>query len=129
MDAGNGTSVVEDFCPMRARDHHEQGPTQEHDVSADTLTDARPAQPGADGLIAVVKRDCPTCRLVAPVLAQLSAAGVPLTVYSQDDPAFPEGLAPVDDTALELSYRLEIEAVPTVLRIEHGRVLDRLVGW
>src|SRR5207248_1064098 len=129
MDAGDGTGVVEDDCPMRARVHHEQGPTQEHDMSADTLTDARPAQPGADSLIAVVKRDCPTCRLVAPVLAQLSAAGVPLTVYSQDDPAFPEGLAPVDDTALAVSYRLEIESVPALLRMEQGRVVDRLAGW
>src|SRR5438093_6538219 len=94
-----------------------------------TPPDVLPAQPLPDGLIAVVKRDCPTCRLVAPVLAQLSAAGVPLTVYSQDDPAFPEGLAPVDDTALAVSYRLEIEAVPTVLRIEHGRVVDRLLAW
>ena len=81
------------------------------------------------GVVAVVKRDCPTCRLVAPVLAQLNAAGVPLTVYSQDDPTFPEGLAPVDDTALAVSYRLEIEAVPALLRMEQGRVVDRLAGW
>src|ERR671932_433685 len=98
-------------------------------MSRAMLTDAQPAQPVADGLVAVVKRDCPTCRLVAPVLAQLSAAGVPLTVYSQDDPTFPEGLAPVDDTALAVSYRLEIEAVPTLLRMEQGRVVDRLAGW
>ena len=98
-------------------------------MSTAMLTDAGPAQPVADGLVAVVKRDCPTCRLVAPVLAQLKAAGVPLTVYSQDDPAFPEGLAPVDDTALAVSYRLEIEAVPTLLRLEQGRVVDRLAGW
>src|SRR5918912_1377125 len=93
------------------------------------LMDAQPAQLVADGLVAVVKRDCPTCRLVAPVLAQLSAAGVPLTVYSQDDPTFPEGLAPVDDTALAVSYRLEIEAVPALLRMEQGRVVDHLAGW
>src|SRR5919204_293912 len=97
-------------------------------MSTAMLTDAQPAQPVADGLVAVVKRDCPTCRLVAPVLAQLSAAGVPLTVYSQDDPTFPEGLAPVDDTALAVSYRLEIEAVPTLLRLEQGRVVDRLAA-
>ena len=41
-----------------------------------------------DGLVAVVKRDCPTCELTAPVLAQLAAAGR-LQVYTQDDPAFP----------------------------------------
>ena len=45
----------------------------------------------ADGLVAIVKRDCPTCELIAPVLAELrDRAGMPLTVYSQDDPNFPE---------------------------------------
>ncbi len=47
--------------------------------------------PLPEGLVAVVKRDCPTCVLVAPVLEQLSAGDQPLTVYSQDDPSFPEG--------------------------------------
>ncbi|MGD9753682.1 MAG: hypothetical protein AB7W59_22020 [Acidimicrobiia bacterium] len=42
-----------------------------------------------DGLVAVVKRDCPTCVLVAPVLGELQRAGVALTVYTQDDPDFP----------------------------------------
>ena len=50
----------------------------------------RPPLP--DGLVAFVKRDCPTCVVVAPVLAQISAApGVALTVFTQDDPEFPEG--------------------------------------
>ena len=39
-----------------------------------------------DGLIAIVKRDCPTCVLTAPILAQIPG----LTVYTQDDPSFPE---------------------------------------
>ena len=42
-----------------------------------------------DGLVVVVKRDCPTCELVAPVLADL-ARTMGVTVYSQDDPSFPE---------------------------------------
>ena len=45
-----------------------------------------------DGLIAVVKRDCPTCQLVVPVLEELRARTPALTIYSQDDPAFPPGL-------------------------------------
>jgi hypothetical protein len=53
------------------------------------------APPPADGLVVVVKQDCPTCRLVAPVLGDLGA-----TVYSQDDPAFPDGVAVRDDTGL-----------------------------
>jgi hypothetical protein len=43
-----------------------------------------------DGLVAVVKRDCPTCVLAAPVLGDL-ARRVGLTVYTQDDPTFPAG--------------------------------------
>ncbi|MDQ6919787.1 MAG: thioredoxin family protein, partial [Candidatus Dormibacteraeota bacterium] len=81
-----------------------------------------------DGLVAFVKRDCPTCVMVAPVLASLQRAK-PLTVFSQDDPTFPDGVDPVDDTGLEHSYRLGIETVPTLLRVENGAVVDELQGW
>ena len=81
-----------------------------------------------DGLVAVVKRDCPTCVLVEPVLQQLAAATT-LTVLSQDDPAFPLGIEVVDDTALERSWRLGIETVPTLLRVEGGVEVERLQGW
>jgi hypothetical protein len=86
----------------------------------------RPALP--DGLVAFVKRDCPTCRLVAPVLAQLAKQRA-LTVYTQDDPEFPEGLAAVDDTGLERSWRHAIETVPTLLRVEAGAERGRALGW
>src|SRR3712207_9034758 len=39
-----------------------------------------------DGLVAVVKRDCPTCTLVEPVLRGLGAA-----VWCQDDPDWFDG--------------------------------------
>src|SRR5438309_1161346 len=39
-----------------------------------------------DGIVAFVKADCPTCATVEPVFRQLAGAGVPLTVYSQEDP-------------------------------------------
>src|SRR5438105_3984902 len=68
-----------------------------------------------DGLVAVVKRECPTCELVAPVLAQLHAE-VPLTIYSQDDPAFPGGLGAHDDRELDVSFALHIDTVPTLVR-------------
>ena len=54
-------------------------------------------------LIVVVKKDCPTCNLVVPVLRQVRAAQPALTIYTQDDPGFPDGLDPVDDTSLEQS--------------------------
>lgn len=82
-----------------------------------------------DGLIAVVKRDCPTCELVGPVLAELQAAGG-VTVYSQDDPAFPEPVADVrDDRDLDASYRLDVEIVPTLIRAKGGQEVDRTFGW
>ncbi|MCP5026014.1 MAG: thioredoxin family protein [Actinomycetia bacterium] len=81
-----------------------------------------------DGLVAVVKRDCPTCELVVPVLGQLAEAG-PLAVYSQDDPGFPEGLGVVDDTDLAVSWHHDIETVPTLIRVEGGVEQERVVGW
>ena len=58
----------------------------------------------ADGYIAVVKRDCPTCVALEPVYADLRARGVPLTIYSQDDPTFPESTdGALDDRSLEHS--------------------------
>src|SRR5579859_2116248 len=81
-----------------------------------------------DGVVAFVKHDCPTCVMVAPVLAALKDA-VDLTVYTQDDPTFPEGVEPVDDTDLERSYRQGVEIVPTLLRVEGGKVVGSLQGW
>jgi hypothetical protein len=81
-----------------------------------------------DGLVAVVKRDCPTCALVEPVLQQLAAAGA-LTVVSQDDPSFPAGLPVTDDRELEVSWRLGIETVPTLLRMADGAETGRIEGW
>jgi hypothetical protein len=83
-----------------------------------------------DGLVAVVKRDCPTCQLVEPVLAELDRRGLPLTVYTQDDPGFPRGVQAVeDDSALGISYGLDIQIVPTLLRVEGGQVKERTHGW
>ena len=83
-----------------------------------------------DGIVAVVKRDCPTCTLVAPVLAELDKRGTGITVYTQDDPAFPEGVTTVvDDFALEFSYWLDIETVPTLLRVEVGYDVSRTDVW
>ncbi|MGR8921490.1 MAG: thioredoxin family protein, partial [Gammaproteobacteria bacterium] len=70
-----------------------------------------PAPPLPDGIIAVVKQDCPTCELVNPVLREMETRGLPLTVYVQDDPGFPDASNVVDDRELEHSFRLDIETV------------------
>jgi hypothetical protein len=83
-----------------------------------------------DGLIAVVKRECPTCMLIVPALREIEQRGAPLTVYSQDEPGFPPGVRTVlDDSELEASYRFAVEYVPTLIRIEAGRETARVVGW
>ena len=78
--------------------------------------------------IAVVKEACETCQLVVPVLASLQDAG-DLTIYSQDNPAFPKGLTVTDDTALAESWRRDIETVPTLIRVEDGAETGRVFGW
>ena len=85
--------------------------------------------PLPDGLIAVVKRDCPTCVLIAPVLQEIETKGVPLTVYVQDDPTFTGASRIVDDRNLEHSFRLAIEIVPTLIEIVDGHEKQRAVGW
>lgn len=82
-----------------------------------------------DGLVAVVKRDCPTCVLTAPVLGELARrAGI--TVFTQDDPSFPETVPlRLDDHELDVSHRLGIEIVPTLIRLEDGREVGRTFGW
>ncbi len=74
----------------------------------------------APRFVAVVKDECETCHLAAPVLAEIARCGCDLTVFWQDDAAFlGAGLAPiaVDDRTLERSFRLGIEAVPTLIRL------------
>ena len=84
--------------------------------------------PPPDGYVVFAKHDCPTCQLVVPVLGEVARHG-PLVVYSQDDPAFPEGLAPVDDHALAESFRHDVETVPTLIRFAGGKEVARTVGW
>ncbi len=84
----------------------------------------------SDGLIAVVKEDCPTCRLVEPVLQQLGSTKPGIVVYTQDDPIFPCDVPQViDDRTLKISFDLEIETVPTLIRHESGQEVERVVGW
>lgn len=79
-------------------------------------------------LLLVIKQDCPTCRLIEPVIRQLSATHS-ITLITQDDPTFPTGLPVTADSSLEHSYRLNIETVPTLIRLAEGQEQARLVGW
>ncbi len=66
--------------------------------------------------------------MVVPVLLRI-AAEQGLVVYTQDDPGFPEGLDPIHDSDLGVSWHHEIETVPTLIRFVDGIEASRTVGW
>ncbi len=77
----------------------------------------------------VVKKACPTCTLIEPVIAQL-ADSVDLRVYVQDDPSFLSDMKNIiDDTELEFSYQNQIEIVPTLIRDQGDGSTQRIEGW
>jgi hypothetical protein len=83
-----------------------------------------------DGFIIVAKRECPTCELLEPVYAALADGDSTLSVFSQDDPQFPESIdSVIDDTGLENSYRLKVETVPTLIHWKGGQEVGRAIGW
>jgi len=83
-----------------------------------------------EGFLLIVKKACPTCELIEPIIHEMSAAGLQMTIYSQDDPAFPaEFEAVLYDESLEISYDLDIETVPTLIKVLEGSEVARLVGW
>jgi hypothetical protein len=77
-----------------------------------------------DGLVVVVKHECETCRMVAPLLLEMGA-----TVFTQDDPQFPPGIAAIHDADLSVSWHHDIETVPTLIRVIDGHETERTVGW
>ncbi len=86
--------------------------------------------PLPDGLIVIAKRDCPTCVLVEPLLRELDEAGQPLAVYVQGDEAYAQDVSGMrHDGTLERSYRLQVEFVPTLIRMQDGREVERTYGW
>ena len=86
----------------------------------------RPSAPVLpDGLVVVVKEECECCRMVAPLLGALPD----VTVYTQDDPAFPAGVSGTHDADLAVIYHHTIETVPTLLRVVDGVEVERTVGW
>lgn len=91
------------------------------------MTPTSPTLP--DGLVIIVKRECATCQMVEPVLAEMVAAGATLTIYTQDDPNFPASVPAIDDRELSVSWHHDIETVPTVIRVVDGVETERTVGW
>lgn len=86
------------------------------------------APPLPDGIVVVVKAECETCQTVVPVLGQLADA-VDLTLFTQDDPAFPSSPTATHDDDLSISWHHDIDTVPTVIKVEDGVEVGRAVGW
>ncbi len=78
-----------------------------------------------EGFVVFAKRECETCVVVKPHLSEIPG----VTVYVQDDPAFFDGTATRDDSALEASFRSDIETVPTLIRFKGGKEVARAEGW
>ena len=81
-----------------------------------------------DGLLVVVKHECQTCVEIVPALEQLAGAR-DLTIASQDDPDFPEGLNVLDDSDLSLSWELQTEVTPTLYSVQGGKAELLTMGW
>ena len=84
----------------------------------------------AEGLVAFVKRACPTCTLIESQMQAVAREVRQFQVVSQDDVGFPAGIADViDDRDLDHSWRNHIESTPTLIRYAAGREVERVVGW
>lgn len=85
--------------------------------------------PLRDGWTLIVKRECATCVMIVPVIARLARELPSLTVYTQDDPKFPEGVDAVNDLDLAASWHADIETVPTLIFRQNGVETARTAGW
>ena len=84
----------------------------------------------AEGLVAFVKRACPTCTLIEQQMQAVARELPQFRVVSQDDPKFPAGIGTVvDDRELDHSWLNNIESTPTLIRYQAGREVERVVGW
>lgn len=79
-------------------------------------------------LTLVVKKSCETCLLIEPVIRLL--AELPTTkIISQDTLDFAADIAVNYDETLEISHKLGIEVVPTLIVDEDGQEVARTHGW
>jgi hypothetical protein len=102
----------------------------------DTQGVRRAAPDGAPLAICFVKQDCPTCRIVAPLLGAFASTGR-LWVVSQDPDGgkvlqelLGPGVVVLNDSELAVSFAAGIEAVPTLVVMgEDGTEAARTAGF
>lgn len=89
-----------------------------------------PVPPFRNGLAVFAKRACETCVLIEAEMRRAALEYPGFRVVSQDDPGFPSGLdGVIDDRDLDLSWTNHIESMPTLIRYQDGREVERVVGW
>jgi hypothetical protein len=87
-------------------------------------------------VVALVKHDCPVCDQVLPALDRARAEGAPVRIVSQSGAQETAEQAsrlkltavPEVDTELELSARLDPDAVPAVVLLDGGEERGRVEG-
>jgi hypothetical protein len=87
-------------------------------------------------LVALVKNDCPVCDQMLPALDRARALGAPIRIVSQSSAEetaeqasrLKLGAAPELDVDLELSAKLDPEAVPAVVLLDGGAEQGRVEG-
>jgi hypothetical protein len=82
-----------------------------------------------DGLVVIVKDECETCHAVVPVLRQLADSDRPVTIYTQDDPDFPDTPRAIHDRDLAVSWHHDVDTVPTLITVVDGVETGRTIGW
>ena len=92
-------------------------------------TNSSENQSWRNGWIAVVKEDCPTCLLIEPVLQALRETDPEFAILVQDNPAFPALDNVIHDDELRHSFELNIETVPTLIKMADGKEVERAIGW
>ena len=83
----------------------------------------------ADGLVAFVKRACPTCSMIEPQMREVAQVRPDFQVVTQDNVSFPAQVTNlIDDRELDQSYLNHIEATPTLIRFAGAREVERVMG-
>ncbi len=76
-----------------------------------------------------LKYDCPTCKLIHPLLTDIQKKNTSLEIIVQDNPNLFPNLNVKKDHDLKISFHHEIEIVPTVIKLERNSETERLIGW
>ncbi|MEP7214748.1 MAG: hypothetical protein ABI782_00760, partial [Anaerolineaceae bacterium] len=95
---------------------------------------------GRPALLCFVKEDCPTCVLTMPLITAAAAAfGESMDVWAIGQDAkgnanlvdrFAMRGPILDDSDLHVSYRYDLDTVPTVILADaEGNELERIVGF